>query len=117
LSGVTIDQSGQVKLTYSNGKTELVGAVALANFLDPQQLQRVGNGLFENLTGSQPRLVASGGDGVGQLLSKQLETSNVNLAQEFGELIIIQRGFQASSQVVSVANDMIQDLFGIRGRG
>jgi len=54
---------------------------------------------------------------MGTIVSKQIEGSNVDLAQEFGELILIQRGFQASSQVVSAANDMIQQLFGIRAQG
>lgn len=117
LASVTIDEDGQVKLTYSNTKTELMGAVAIADFRDPQQLVNVGSGLFENRSDGQVRLVASGDDGVGTLVSKQIEASNVNLSEEFGDLILIQRGFQASSQVVSVANDMIQQLFGIRGQG
>lgn len=117
LTSVTTDENGQIKVTYSNGKTDLLGAVALADFRDPQQLTRVGSGLFEASGRGQSRLVASGGDGVGKILSRQLEASNVNLSQEFGDLILIQRGFQASSQVVSVANDMIQQLFGIRGQG
>jgi flagellar hook protein FlgE len=117
LTSVTIDEDGQVKLTYSNTKTDLEGAVALADFRDPQQLERVGNGLFENKGGGQYRLLESNTDGIGKLVSKQVEASNVDLAQEFGDLILIQRGFQASSQVVSVSNDMIQQLFGIRGQG
>ncbi len=117
LTSVTIDEDGKVKLTYSNTKTELMGSVALADFRDQQQLRRVGNGLFENHGGGQYRLLSSGADGVGKLVSKQVEASNVDLAQEFGDLILIQRGFQASSQVVSVSNDMIQQLFGIRGQG
>lgn len=117
LTAVTVDPDGQVKLTYSNTKTELLGAVALADFRDPQQLERVGEGLFQNHKGGQYRLLSSASDGIGKLVSKQVEASNVDLAQEFGDLILIQRGFQASSQVVSVSNDMIQQLFGIRGQG
>lgn len=117
LTSVTVDDDGKVKLSYSNTETELVGAVALADFRDPQQLERVGNGLFENMGGGQYRLLASAQDGIGKLVSKQFEASNVDLSQEFGDLILIQRGFQASSQVVSVSNDMIQQLFGIRGQG
>jgi flagellar hook protein FlgE len=117
LTSVTTDENGQIKVTYTNGKTELLGAVAVADFRDPQQLTRVGSGLFEASGRGQSRLLASGGEGVGKILSRQLEASNVNLSQEFGDLILIQRGFQASSQVVSVANDMIQQLFGIRGQG
>jgi flagellar hook protein FlgE len=54
---------------------------------------------------------------VGLVKAKQLEASNVDLSKQFGDLILIQRGFQASSQIVSVSNDMIQQLFGIRGQG
>jgi flagellar hook protein FlgE len=53
----------------------------------------------------------------GNVVSKRLEASNVDLSAEFGDLILIQRGFQASSQIISVSNDMIQQLFGIRGQG
>jgi flagellar hook protein FlgE len=118
LTSVTTDDEGKIKLTYTNGKTEVLGAVAVADFRDPQQLTRIGAGLFEATSGTgQSRILPSGGEGVGKVLSRQLEASNVNLSQEFGDLILIQRGFQASSQVVSVANDMIQQLFGIRGQG
>lgn len=117
LTAVTIDEDGQVKLTYSNTETELVGSVALADFRSPQDLEQVGNGVFVDKGNGQRRMVASGVDGVGKLVSRQLEASNVDLSQAFGDLILIQRGFQASSQVVSVTNDMIQQLFGIRGQG
>lgn len=117
LTSVTVDTDGQIKLTYSNTKTDLVGYVALADFRDPQQLERVGNGMFQLKGAGQSRLLRSAAEGVGKLVSKQVEASNVDLSQEFGDLILIQRGFQASSQVVSVSNDMIQELFGIRGRG
>lgn len=73
--------------------------------------------MFVNDGNGPTRIVASETDGIGRLLSKQLEASNTDLSQQFGDLILIQRGFQASSQVVSVTNDMIQQLFGIRGQG
>jgi flagellar hook protein FlgE len=117
LTTVSIDADGKIKLAYSNDEEEVVGAIAVADFRDPQSLQRVGQGLFVAQGSGQRRILASGVDGVGKILSKQLEASNVDLSQEFGELILIQRGFQASSQVVSVSNDMIQQLFGIRGQG
>ncbi|MET4682554.1 flagellar hook-basal body complex protein [Brevundimonas faecalis] len=116
LTRVSVNADGQVELAYSNGHKETAGAVALADFRDPQQLERIGNGLFEN-KGPAARILASGTDGMGKIVGQRLEASNVDLAQQFGELILIQRGFQASSQVVSVSNDMIQQLFGIRGQG
>lgn len=117
LSTVTINTEGKVLLVYSNGKTEALAPVALADFRDPQQLRRISGGLFVNDGNGPTRLAASETDGIGRLLSKQLEASNTDLSQQFGDLILIQRGFQASSQVVSVTNDMIQQLFGIRGQG
>ncbi|WP_143084918.1 flagellar hook-basal body complex protein, partial [Novosphingobium sp. CF614] len=117
LTGVSVDPDGQVKLAWSNEETELVGAVAIADFRDQQQLESIGNGRYIYAGSGQRRVLASGTDGIGTIVSKQLEASNVDLSQEFGDLILIQRGFQASSQVVSVSNDMIQQLFGIRGQG
>lgn len=117
LTTVGINDKGRVELKYSNGRTEVLGSVALADVRDPQSLERVGNGLFRNAGGADVRYLESEVEGIGRLVSKQLEASNVDLAQQFGDLILIQRGFQASSQVVSVSNDMIQQLFGIRGQG
>jgi flagellar hook protein FlgE len=117
LTTVTLDDQGQIKLTYSNSKTENLGFVAIADFRDPQQLRRISGGLFENNGNGPVRLLASNTDGIGRVLSKQVEASNVDLSEQFGDLILIQRGFQASSQVVSATNDMIQQLFGIRGQG
>jgi flagellar hook protein FlgE len=117
LTTVTVNAEGQVVLTYSNQETVEVGAVAIADFRSPQELTRLGQGLFENNGSGQVRILASNTDGVGRLVSRQLEASNVDLSEQFGELILVQRGFQASSQVVSASNDMIQQLFGIRGQG
>jgi flagellar hook protein FlgE len=117
LTSVTVDTDGKLKLTYSNQKTELLGAVAIADFRDPQMLSRIGTGLFEDRGAARVRLLSSGQDGIGTLSSRQIEASNVDLSQEFGDLILVQRGFQASSQVISISNDMIQQLFGIRGQG
>lgn len=117
LTSVTVNTEGKVVLAYSNAKTETLAAIALADFRDPQQLRRISGGMFVNDGNGESRVLSSEADGIGRLLSKQLEASNTDLSQQFGELILIQRGFQASSQVVSVTNDMIQQLFGIRGQG
>lgn len=116
LTGVTVDANGQIQLTYSNSKTELDGAVALADFQEPQELERIGSALFRDTGTGQVRYLASGVDGMGKVLPKNIKSSNVNLSNEFGNLILVQRGFQACSQVVSVSNDMIQQLFGIRSQ-
>jgi flagellar hook protein FlgE len=117
LTGVTVDEDGAIKLSYSNDQTASGGSVAIADFRDPQDLQQQSNGIFVNKGDGEIRYTKSGASGIGTLVSKQLESSNVDLSKEFGDLILVQRGFQACSQVVSVSNDMIQQLFGIRGQG
>jgi flagellar hook protein FlgE len=108
---------GRLELAYGNDKKEDMGAVALADFLNPQDLDSLGGGLFENSKGLSNRMLGADDKKIGQVVGAKTEASNVDLSQEFGDLILVQRGYQASSQVVSVSNDMIQQLFGIRGQG
>ncbi len=115
LSSLSVNEDGALVVQYTNGKSEILDQIALANFTDPQTLIQMGNGLFDGSQAQAPRYVTSGGAGVGQLLSGATEASNVDLSNEFGQLILIQRGFQASSQVVSAANEMIMQLFQMRG--
>ena len=116
LTNVSVDQNGNLVLSYSNSATKSLGAVALADFETPDLLTNTGDGLYQNKAGVSPQLLGSGGSQAGTVVSGELEASNVNLTQEFGDLILIQRGYQASSEVVSASNDMIQQLFGIRGQ-
>lgn len=116
ITGIAADSAGKLQLTYSNGQKVDGGAIALADFRDPTRLEQR-DGLFVEREAGQSMLLASDDPRVGQVRSKRLEASNVDLSQQFGDLILIQRGFQASSQIVSVSNDMIQQLFGIRGQG
>ncbi len=116
LSTITIDDHGAILLTYSNQKTASGGSVALASFRNPQLLTRQNNGVYRNLSGETATLGASNTSGLGALTPKSIEASNVDLSSEFGDLILLQRGFQACSEVISVSNDMIQQLFAIRGQ-
>jgi len=116
LSTVTVNSQGQMVLNYSNSQTTTLGSVAMANFVDQEQLVQISGGEFENTDKSNSVTYgASSTSGIGSLQTGQVEASNVNLTSEFGNLILIQRGFDASSQVVSATNDMIQQLFGMRG--
>lgn len=117
LTAVTVDSSGQVSASYSNNQTKELGAVALATFRDPQALTEQSASMFTAPSSAGVTLAASGDPRVGSVQAGYLEASNVDLSKEFGNLIIIQRGYQASSQVVSIANDMLQQLFSIRGQG
>ena len=114
---IAVNSKGELELTYSNDEKKQLGAVALAVFRDPRSLRQETAGQFTAQPGADVQLMASEDPRVGQVLSRRLEASNVDLSKEFGDLILIQRGYQASSQIISVSNDMIQQLFGIRGQG
>lgn len=117
ITTIRINEEGVLELGYSNEQTADLGAVAIARVREPQDLEQRSGGIFVLSSRDGAEYLTSAHERVGRVLSRRLEASNIDLSQQFGELILVQRGFQASSQVVSVSNDMIQQLFGIRGQG
>ena len=116
LTKTEFDQKGQLKLTYSNGKTEVVGTLLLAQFDAPEQLRALGGSLFAAAETARPFMGSGLSAGLGRVVGGRLEMSNVELTQQFTDLIIMQRGYQASSQISSVANELIQTLLAMGGR-
>jgi flagellar hook protein FlgE len=109
----TFDEKGVLKLTYSNGQSADGARLVLAQISDEAGLEQLGDALFE-YRGSQPVGLREADDDL-KVQGQSLELSNVDLTQQFSELILMQRGYQASSQVVSTANDMLQELLQMRG--
>ncbi len=110
LTNVEFENDGNIKLTYTNNQTSSIGRIALAHFENQQGLQRLGNGIFKN-TLKQDIKIGSGGDSLfGDIIGGNIELSNVELTQQFTDLVIVQRGYQASSQVLTVANEMVQEM-------
>lgn len=117
ITTVAVNAKGEIELGYSNEQKMQLGAVAIADFRDVGGLTQRSGGIFAYDGTGELAFLPSSDPRVGNVMSKRLEASNVDLSKEFGDLILIQRGFQAASQIVSVSNDMIQQLFGIRGQG
>lgn len=117
LTTITVNEEGKLEIGYSNSQKKAIGSIAIADFRDTDQLTQQAGGLFADKGAAQRNLYASGDVRVGKVQARRLEASNVDLTLEFSDLILVQRGFQASSQIISVTNDMIQQLFGIRGQG
>jgi flagellar hook protein FlgE len=117
LLSTSFDTQGFITLSYSNGRTAKGPQLALAWFNNLQGLQQSGNEMFTNPAGMSPVLGSANGQVMGTLTSNQIELSNVDLTQQFTNLVIIQRGYQSSSQVISVANQMIQQLVDMRTGG
>jgi flagellar hook protein FlgE len=114
VSTMTFDEKGQLKITYSNGQKEDGPTLAFAEFDGEQELLPAGESLLQTAAGASPTFRAAG-DGL-KVVSGNLELSNVDLTQEFSTLILMQRGYQASSQVLTTANEMLQQLFELKGR-
>ncbi len=116
LTKATFDAEGYLVATYSNGQTVKHDRLALAWFNDMQGLEQTGGNLLMNSSG-QERVLGSPGQALfGKVKGGSIELSNVDLAQQFSELIITQRGYQASSQIITTANEMLQQLFDIKGK-
>jgi flagellar hook protein FlgE len=112
ITGETFDEKGVLQIAYSNGQTVDGPSLALARIADTGGLLARGNSLFEYRGGQTVERRRAGDDLT--VNRGSLELSNVDLTQQFGELILLQRGYQASSQVISTANDMLQELLQMR---
>ncbi|TWD85741.1 flagellar hook protein FlgE [Variovorax beijingensis] len=116
LSGMVFDDTGTLKKTYANGRTLDGTRLALARFDSPDAVAARGNNQFEVLNKEAWHIGVAGQGAFGSLASGKIEISNVDLSQEFSDLVIMQRGYQASSQVISTANDMLQELFSMKSK-
>ena len=116
LTSATFDESGALRLTYSNGKTQSGPTLALAWFDDLQSLRISGGSVFVNDADQAPTLGTASQGAMGRIAAGRVELSNVELTEQFTDLIILQRGYQASSQITSVANEMIQQLLDLDGK-
>ncbi|PTT79794.1 flagellar biosynthesis protein FlgF, partial [Pelomonas sp. HMWF004] len=115
LSKIAFDADGTLALTYSNGQTAKGAKVALAQFDSTARLDQQGNSGFTYAGQEGVRIGSPNQSGFGSIGSSQIEGSNVDLASEFSDLIVAQRGYQASSRIVSTASELLQDLFDMKG--
>ena len=115
LSSVSFDTTGALVLTYANGQTEKGAKLLLGRFDTTDAVGSTGDNEFEVLDGRAWHSGVAGG-AFGSVRSGYVEISNVDLSQEFSDLVIMQRGYQASSQLISTANEMLQELFSMKSR-
>jgi flagellar hook protein FlgE len=115
LQSFSIGQDGVIEGSYSNGRNRDIAQLALATFANPEGLSRSGDSDYEATVSSglaQVGVANSGGRG--SLQSDSLEMSNVNLAQEFTNLIEAQRGFQANSRVITTSDSLLEDIVNLK---
>jgi flagellar hook protein FlgE len=115
LQAFSISPDGTLVGVFSNGLKQPLAQVALAAFNNPPGLEKVGNSDYRATVNSgAPQLGAASSGGRGTLQSSALEMSNVDLAQEFTNLVIAQRGFQANSKVITTSDELLQDLVNLK---
>jgi flagellar hook protein FlgE len=115
LSSYTVSNTGQIVGVFSNGLKQTLGQVALANFNNVNGLEKIGDSMFRSTVNSGLAQVgAAGSAGLGLITSGALEMSNVDLAQEFTNLVIAQRGFQANSRVITTSDEILQELVNLK---
>ncbi len=111
LLGVSVDDAGEVRGSFTNGLQRFLGTVAVANFVNQEGLGRVGGSLYiSNGESGLPAIGPPGVGGRGNIVAGSLEQSNVNLSQEFVNLLTYQRGFEANTRSIKASDQMLQEL-------
>lgn len=116
LTGLSVvSNTGMVTGIFSNGLTMSIGQVALANFTNPAGLLASGQNLYRPwLNSGDPQVGTPGNGSLGTVASGYLEGSNVDMAQEFTNMITAQRGFQANSRTITTSDEMLQELLSMK---
>ncbi|MHB1650860.1 MAG: flagellar hook protein FlgE [Desulfitobacteriaceae bacterium] len=118
LTSFSIDASGAITGVYSNGTvstTHKIAQIALASFSNDSGLENVGNSFYTSTNNSgNPSVGSAGQSGRGSIVPGAIEMSNVDLSQEFTDMIVAQRGFQANSRVITVSDSLLQELIDLK---
>jgi flagellar hook protein FlgE len=115
LTTFSVGSSGEITGVYSNGYKQPLGQIALAGFQNPSGLMKAGGNLFSTSPNSgNASIGAADSGGRGQIATGFLEGSNVDLAQQFTNMIMAERGFQANSRVITTSDEILQDLVNIK---
>ncbi len=115
IAGISINAAGEIVATFGAGKTVIVGQLALANFNNPQGLVKLGGNAYgESAAAGIPNVGTAGTGGRGGLIGSSLEQSNVDIAQEFTQMILAQRGYQANSKSITTADELLQETLNLK---
>jgi len=116
MTGISIDASGRIYGKYDNGDSKLLGQIAVATFANPAGLEAIGNNMFA-ATQNSGDFDGIGQDpttGGGSISTGVLEMSNVDLSQQFTDMITTQRGFQANSRIITTSDTLLEELINLK---
>jgi flagellar hook protein FlgE len=112
---VGIADGGLILAQYSNGRQSVIGQLAVASIRNPEALIAVGNNNYQlSARSALPAVGVAGTGGRGKVIGGSLESSTVDIAREFTNLIVLQRGYQANAKVVSTVDEMSQETLNLK---
>lgn len=115
LTSLIINNDGLIQGVFSNGQVEQMGQLATANFNNPKGLLRLGQNLFSETNASGPPSVgAANTGGRGSVTGSALESSNVDIATEFTNMLVFERGYQANSRIITTSDEVIQESLSLK---
>lgn len=114
LTGVTLDQRGNIIGIYDNDMRQVEAQVALATFVNPQGLLRKGNSLFEVSSNSGEAVMGTSETTNTKITPSSLEMSNVDISNEFSNMIVTQRGFQSNSKVITTSDQNLETAINLK---
>lgn len=114
MTGITISKDGKISASYSNGQTLLLGQIASAEFANASGLEKAGNNLYTATLNSGDPVVQDITIDGGSISTGVLEMSNVDLSNEFTNMITAQRGFQANSRIITVSDTLLEELTNLK---
>jgi flagellar hook protein FlgE len=114
LDSFSVGSNGEINGVYSNGLIKVLGQLALAKFSNPSGLNRTGGNLFQETINSGTPDINVAGNGRGTIAAGSLEMSNVDLSEEFTDMITAQRGFQANTKIITTSDEILQELLNLK---
>jgi flagellar hook protein FlgE len=114
LKSVSIDSSGVITGTYTNGISRSEAQIAIAQFTNASGLTKTGSSLYQQSNNSGEPNVKTARDLGVTLQASALEMSNVDIANEFSDMIITQRGFQSNSKIITVSDEMLETMINMK---
>ncbi len=111
----SIAENGDVNYVDAAGDPQTAGTIGLANFSNPTGLEKIGSNLFlDSANAGFTGIGAPETEGLGKTVAGALEMSNVDLSEEFTEMIVAQRGFQANTRIITTSDEILQELVNLK---
>lgn len=121
LRNFSVEKDGLIKAVLDDGTVSVIGQIAMSSFNNPEGLTKLGKNIYENSANSGAAVLRSGtgsvsdnGKGYGDVIQYTLEMSNVDLAEQFTDMIVASRAFQANSKVITTGDEILQDILSIK---